>query len=40
MNNKIKARQKSRITFDRDQGVRFYKDTCTTDGNDCDCEDI
>ncbi|KAL1394405.1 hypothetical protein pipiens_000350, partial [Culex pipiens pipiens] len=30
----------SRITYDRDQGVRFYQGAETTDSNDCDCEDI
>ncbi|KXJ80769.1 hypothetical protein RP20_CCG023500 [Aedes albopictus] len=33
-------RRKSRITYDREQGVRYYRGTATTDSNDCDCEDI
>uniref|UniRef100_A0A182P780 Tetraspanin n=1 Tax=Anopheles epiroticus TaxID=199890 RepID=A0A182P780_9DIPT len=35
-----KRQQRSRITYDREQGVRFYRGTETTDSNDCDCEDI
>uniref|UniRef100_A0A182M3H5 Uncharacterized protein n=1 Tax=Anopheles culicifacies TaxID=139723 RepID=A0A182M3H5_9DIPT len=35
-----KRPQRSRITYDREQGVRFYRGTETTDSNDCDCEDI
>lgn len=34
------TRRKSRITYDREQGVRYYRGTATTDSNDCDCEDI
>ncbi|XP_065079689.1 uncharacterized protein LOC135702538 [Ochlerotatus camptorhynchus] len=33
-------KRKSRITYDREQGVRYYRGTATTDINDCDCEDI
>uniref|UniRef100_A0A182J4M7 Uncharacterized protein n=1 Tax=Anopheles atroparvus TaxID=41427 RepID=A0A182J4M7_ANOAO len=35
-----KRQQRSRITYDREQGVRFYRGTEITDSNDCDCEDI
>uniref|UniRef100_A0A182UE78 Uncharacterized protein n=1 Tax=Anopheles melas TaxID=34690 RepID=A0A182UE78_9DIPT len=38
--SKKRQQQRSRITYDREQGVRFYRGTETTDSNDCDCEDI
>lgn len=36
----VSRKRMSRITYDRDQGVRFYQGAETTDSNDCDCEDI
>lgn len=33
-------KRNSRITYDREQGVRYYRGTATADSNDCDCEDI
>lgn len=36
----IKSQRKSRITYDRNLGVRYYKGTDSSDRNACDCEDI
>lgn len=34
------VRRRSRITYDRDQGMRYYKDTDFNDRNNCSCDDI